>query len=199
MFDYTPVAMPTRKAMKYTAEERQRWRTPNTLDQPVLQLVATALGGVIGIDPTADDDCSVPAHHHITAEMDCTSLSSWPKSSRDFKAFMNPPFDAPHIYLDMLMHSMDTDFGVVNEAIVLMKAGTIHNKKTGKLIRQNASVICHWGAGKVGRMGFIDHEGYQINGSDFDVVLIYFGENEDRFNDVFRDWGTITRVICWDA
>jgi len=28
VLDYTPAAMPTRKAMKYTAEERQKWRTP---------------------------------------------------------------------------------------------------------------------------------------------------------------------------
>jgi hypothetical protein len=199
MLDYTPVSMPTRKALKYTAEERQKWRTPNTPDQPVLQLVATALGGEIGIDVTADAARSVPAHHHITAEMDCRNILSWPNKTIKLTAFMNPEFNAPHIYLDMLIRSMRPEFGIVDEAIALMKAGTVHNKKTGELIRQNASVICHWGAGKVGRMGFIDHEGYQINGSDFDVVLVYLGENEDRFNDVFRHWGTITRVLCWDA
>lgn len=53
--DYTPAPCPTGKARKYTSEERQRWRTPNTIQQPVLWLVAHALGGEIGLDPTSDD------------------------------------------------------------------------------------------------------------------------------------------------
>lgn len=198
MLDYTPVAMPTRKAMKYTAEERQKWRTPNTPEQPVLQLVATALGGEIGLDPTADDAKSVPAYKHITAAEDCFS---WPwclPKGKPKTGFMNPSFDNPHLYLQALVDNTCRS-DTLDQAIALMKAGTVHNKKTGTLIRQNASVICHWGAGKVGRIGFIDHEGYQIKSSDFDCVLVYFGENEDRFNDVFRHWGTITRVLCWDA
>jgi hypothetical protein len=193
--DYTPIAAPTRKARKYTPVERQCWRTPNTPEQPVLWLVAQALGGEIGIDVTADVERSVPAEYHITAAMDCTSLLSWPMCKRNFTAFMNPPFDAPHIYLDMLRRSMDPEFGVVTEAIALLKIGTLCNQKTGALIKGNASAICHWGAGKVGRMGFIDCDGYQISGADFDTVLVYFGQRRGVFLEVFSDYGMVAKVV----
>jgi hypothetical protein len=192
--DYTPKDVPTRKARKYSAEERQCWKTPNTIQQPVLQLVATALGGEIGLDPTSDDAMSVPAYNHITIEKDCFETGWFVLPGEPKTAFMNCPFDNPHLFLEEMMKAV-VDYGEIDEAIALLKAGTIHNKKTGTLIRQNASVICHWGAGKVGRIGFIDHEGYQVKGSDFDCVLVYFGENEDRFNDVFRHWGTLTRIL----
>jgi hypothetical protein len=102
--DYTPQPCPVlRKARKYTAQERQCWRTPNTPQQPVLWLVAQALGGEIGLDPTADSARSVPAHKHITAAEDCL-VWPWrlpygvPKTG-----FMNPQFDKPHRYLPALI------------------------------------------------------------------------------------------------
>jgi hypothetical protein len=190
--DYTPRPAPTRKAQKYTAEQRQMWRTPNTPSQPVLQLVARALGGEIGLDPTADDARSVPAHWHITASENCLMPDVfWPGVG--VTAFMNPPFDAPHLYLEELARHYRP--GLVCEAIALLKIGTLSNQKTGALIRENASAICCWGAGKVGRMAFIDHEGYAITGADFDTVLVYFGPNRARFSEVFSDWGMVAAVL----
>jgi hypothetical protein len=193
--DYTPTIAPRRKARKYTSEERQCWRTPNTPDQPVLHLVARALGGEIGIDVTADADRSVPAQHHITKAMDCTSLLSWPMTTRNFTAFMNPPFENPHVYLDMLRRSMDPEFGVVTQSIALLKTGTLHNQKSGAIIKANASAVCHWGAGKVGRMGFIDCDGYQVTGADFDTVLVYFGKDPFLFCQVFEHYGLVSKVV----
>jgi hypothetical protein len=193
MLDYNPVAVPTRKARKYTTEERQMWRTPNTPDQPVLQLVATALGGEIGLDPTADDAKSVPAYNHITYEQNCL-VANWHFPGNPLTAFMNPQFDKPHLYLARLVEMIKRQN--IQEAIALLKIGTLSNKKTGKLIKENADSFCCWGSGSpVGRIGFIDHEGYQINGSDFDTVLVYFGKDRYLFKQTFDYYGMVCQVI----
>jgi len=194
--DYTPAEAPRRKARKYSSEERQCWKTPNTPAQPVLQLVARALGGEIGLDPTADAALSVPAHWHITAEQDCLKTRWLIPDDAPKTVFMNPPFDAPHLYLGALANANRRySYGNVLEAIALLKTGTLHNQKSGAIIKASASAICHWGAGKVGRMGFIDCDGYQVAGADFDTVLVYFGPNVEQFTSVFQDWGLVTEVV----
>jgi len=191
--DYTPIAAPRRKARKYTSEERQRWRTPNTPEQPVLQLVARALGGEIGLDPTADQARSVPAYKHITAREDCFQWP-WHLSTRAPKTgFMNPQFDKPHLFLQALVDNTCRS-DTLDQSIALLKTGTLHNQKSGAIIKANASAICHWGAGKVGRMGFIDCDGYQVQGADFDTVLVYFGPDPALFCAVFDDYGMVSLV-----
>lgn len=189
--DYSPRPCPVGKARKYTAEERQQWRTPNTPEQPVLWLVALALGGEIGLDPTADDACSVPAYRHITAADNCLGIAWTLPQSAPQTAFMNCPFDQPHLYLDALANNIIT--GHITEAVALLKIGTLSNQKTGSLIRHFASSACLWGAGKEqanGRMAFIDCDGRAIKGSDFDTVLVHFGRSP-MFRHTFRDYGTI--------
>lgn len=41
------------------------------------------------------------------------------------------------------------------------------------------------------RMGFIDADGYQVTGADFDVVLIYWGSYVKRFARTFQAGGAI--------
>jgi hypothetical protein len=105
---------------------------------------------------------------------------------------MNPPFDAPHLYLDALVRNVIV--GNITDAIALLKLGTLANQKTGRIIRENANCLCVWGAGKEkahGRMAFIDCDGIAIRGSDFDVELVHFGSNPHRFKATFLDYGTI--------
>ena len=190
--DYTPIAAPRRKARKYTSEERQRWRTPNTPEQPVLWLVAQALGGEIGLDPTADDARSVPAHRHITRAQNCL-VTPWALPHLPaYTAFTNPEFGTPHLFMERLVDQLK--IGNITEAIALLKTGTLHNQKSGAIIKANASAVCHWGAGKVGRMGFIDCDGYQVQGADFDTVLVYFGTAPALFCEVFDDWGMVSTI-----
>lgn len=189
--DYTPDPCPTGKARKYTSEERQRWRTPNSIQQPVLWLVAHALGGEIGVDPTSDDARSVPAYRHITASDNCLGIGWSLPYAAPKTAFMNPPFDQPHIYLDALVTNIVT--GHITEAVALLKIGTLANQNSGKIIRHFASSACLWGAGKEkanGRMAFIDCDGKAIKGSDFDTVLVHFGHGS-LFRHAFQDYGTI--------
>jgi hypothetical protein len=157
----------------------------------VLWLVAQALGGDIDLDPTADDALSVPAFNHLTANNDCLEYP-WTQllSVHQSTVFINPPFDAPHLYLERLVNYRC----MIEGAIALLKVGTLANKKTGALIREGASAVCVWGAGKVGRMAFIDHEGYQVSGADFDTCLVYFGNDPSLFLEVFTDWGLCMRI-----
>lgn len=190
--DYAPHPCPTGKARKYTAEERQRWRTPNTPEQPVLWLVAQSLGGEIGLDPTADDARSVPAYRHLTAADDCLGIGWTLPGDAPRTAFINPPFDAPHMYLNALANNIIT--GHITEAVALLKIGTLSNQKSGTIIRQFASSACLWGAGKPkanGRMGFVDCDGLVIKGSDFDSILVHFGRAPMLFRHTFADYGTI--------
>lgn len=191
-FDYTPRPVPVAKSRKYTAAERQQWRTPNTPDQPVLWAVAQVFGGVIGLDPTADEGCSVPACRHITAKDSCLGIGwSLPKAAPR-TAFINPPFDKPHLYLEALTTNML--LGFVIEAIALLKIGCLSNQKTGTLIRAHASAVCCWGAGKARRMGFIDADGNQVLGADFDTCMVYFGDDPSEFLKVFDNYGLVAHV-----
>jgi hypothetical protein len=60
---------------------------------------------------------------------------------------------------------------------MLMKAGTLSNQGTGNLIEKYASAVCHWR----GRINFLNDEGVAVKGSDFDCVLVYFGDRLDLF------------------
>lgn len=177
-----------KKAREYTKAERNCWKTPNTPDQPVISLVQQALGGTIGLDPTADDARSVPANRHITAAEDCFT-TGW--DCQPSTAFMNPPYDKPHLYLARLVQAIEG--GEVGEAIALCKLGVLANQKSGAIIKDSCAAFCIWGAGTGPRMGFVDADGYQVTGADFDTVLIYWGSQVKRFARVFKAWGAVSR------
>lgn len=73
---------------------------------------------------------------------------------------------------------------------MLLKAGTLSNQGTGELINKYASGICHWR----GRINFLNDNDIAVKGSDFDCVLIYFGDRFDRFQQVFKTFGTVSFI-----
>ncbi|MBD2653114.1 hypothetical protein H6G45_06355 [Synechocystis sp. FACHB-383] len=163
--------------------------TPNTKDQPILDLVVEVLG-VIDLDPCANEAKTVPAKNHFTRDDDSLSCP-W-----QGKTFLNPPYSKPLPFLKKLCIGLDLE--LVPEAIALLKSGTVHNKGTGALIEQYATAICFWGAGKNRRIGFINQHGEQKLAADFDCVLVYFGLNYRRFRKVFKPFGHVVygdRVI----
>lgn len=178
---------PKRKARDYTKAERNCWKTPDTPEQPVVSLVTQALGGDIGLDPTADDACSIPANRHITVIENCFKVD-WQCAPKT--CFMNPPYDKPHLFLEQLVRAIKRD--EVNEAIALCKIGVLANQKSGAIIKDTCNAFCIWGAGEGPRMGFVDSDGYQVTGADFDVVLIYWGTHVKRFTQTFTVWGTVS-------
>ena len=196
MLDYTPQAVPRAAKKDYTPQQRQAFRTPNTPDQPVLMLAAYALGGAIDVDCTADDALSVPAKLHITAACDFLrpvltavegEVCRWNDGGN--AAFMNPPFGNPKPFVERLLQAHQ--LGVIDSSIMLLKSGCIHNKGTGTLIRNHSQAVCFWGAGKASRLAFLDHEGEQVVGADFDCIFVYTGLDRYRFAGIFQDYGTV--------
>jgi hypothetical protein len=67
------------------------------------------------------------------------------------------------------------------------------------MIAANAGAVCCWGAGKPkanGRIGFIDADGKQVMGGNFDCALVYFGPRRGRFLEVFADYGLVSKVVA---
>lgn len=161
------------------------WRTPNTKDQPIVDLVKKALGGQIWLDPcsgsvTNNIPCAV---RYFKNDNGLAQHQTWNKT-----VFVNPPFSDPLPWVERCCFEFAR--GNVSAAIMLLKAGTISNVKTGELINKYASAICHWR----GRINFLNDEGNAVKGSDFDCVFIYFGARLDLFKQAFGGRGTIATI-----
>jgi hypothetical protein len=160
------------------------WRTPNTKEQPIINLVKQALGGQIWCDPCADAGHKVGAAVAFHKGDDgLKDVNIWRKT-----VFVNPPFSDPLPWVKKCCFSITR--GDCSAAIMLMKAGTLNNQGTGNLIEKYASAVCHWR----GRINFLNDEGVAVKGSDFDCVLVYFGDRLDLFKKAFEQRGTITTI-----
>lgn len=159
--------------------------TPNTPEQPIVNLVLDVFDGKIDLDPCSNsiDNPNIPADTHYTKEIDGIGVLWWGN------IFLNPPYSNPLPFLETLIYNLET--GSAKSAIALLKSGTIHNKGTGKLIEEYASAVCFWGAGKNRRIGFITPNGEQRMSADFDCVLVYFGRDWRKFNTVFSPYGHV--------
>ena len=179
----------TQTTTDLTKEERDCWGT----SERVLSLVRKALNG-IEVDPTAKPGGKIGEIFNFTKKDDCLTRH-WGFTIAPMTVFMNPPYSNPHVYLQKLTQQYLE--GRVSAAIALLKAGCIHNAKTGQLIRLYASGYCAWGAGLNKRMGFIHpYDGYK-GGANFDVVLVHFGDDEswNEFAQVFYSQGTICKIL----
>jgi hypothetical protein len=161
------------------------WRTPNTKDQPIVDLVKKALGGQIWLDPcsgsvTNNIPCAV---RYFKDDNGLAQHQTWSKT-----VFINPPFSDPLPWVERCCFEIAR--GNVSAAVMLLKSGTISNLKTGELINKYASAICHWR----GRINFLNDEGNAVKGSDFDCVFIYFGARLDLFRQAFGGRGTIATI-----
>lgn len=175
-----------KKALKSAAPpaDPDCWRTPNTKEQPIIDLVTEALGGEIWCDPCADAGHCVPARvHYNTSNSGLNARNLWTKT-----VFINPPFSDPLPWVDKCCDSIAR--GDCSQTIMLLKAGTLSNQGTGELINKYASGICHWR----GRINFLNDNDIAVKGSDFDCVLIYFGDRFDRFQQVFKTFGTVSFI-----
>jgi hypothetical protein len=160
------------------------WRTPNTKDQPVVDLVKQSLGGIIWVDPCSDPSAKVPASVRYFKDDDgLAECNAWTRT-----VFANPPFSDPLPWVKRCCFEIAR--GTVSAAVMLLKAGVVSNVGTGELISKYASAVCHWR----GRINFLNDEGYAVKGSDFDCVLVYFGDRLDLFRKAFAGRGTISTI-----
>lgn len=175
-----------KKQLKSAAppKDPDSWRTPNTKDQPVVDLVKKALGGQIWLDPCSGSGSNIPAAVRYYKQDDGLARhNTWSKT-----LFINPPFSDPFPWVERCCFEFAR--GNVSTAIMLLKAGVVSNVGTGELINKYASAICHWR----GRINFLNDKGNPIKGSDFDCVLIYFGARLDLFRKNFGGRGTIATI-----
>jgi DNA N-6-adenine-methyltransferase (Dam) len=160
------------------------WRTPNTAEQPIVDLVKQALGGQIWCDPCADAGHKIPAVVHYDQSDDGLSeFNVWTKT-----VFINPPFSNPLPWVEKTCLSIAR--GNASAEVMLLKSGTLSNVGTGELINKYASAVCHWR----GRIYFLNDEGKPVKGSDFDCVFVYFGDRLDLFRSAFEKRGTISTI-----
>ncbi|MEM9451151.1 MAG: DNA N-6-adenine-methyltransferase [Cyanobacteria bacterium P01_E01_bin.6] len=187
-----------RQHHSHSGEDSDQWYTPNTPEQPILKLVALALGGVIGLDPTSDPDCRTPARRHITESENCLA-----QQANGETIFCNPPFSTPLPFMRWVIDQVES--GRSPQAIMLCKIGVLSNQGTGALIRDHCSASCEWMHN--GRIRFIPGDGVltrlerefsqgkrkapTVNGADFDCVLLNFGCTEQRFIHVFEPYGNV--------
>jgi phage N-6-adenine-methyltransferase len=141
-----------------------------------LEAVVECMGG-IDLDPASNshDNPNVLAARHLTIEDDAL------KHNWAGRVFLNPPFSEVSKFLKKLISEIES--GRVVEAIVLTKSDT--RTKWYKQLRLNAQALCF-------------AEGYHKfgtaeNSATFGVLLSYFGNNPDRFGEVFRQFGVIGR------
>lgn len=175
-----------KKQLKSAAppKDPDSWRTPNTKDQPVVDLVKKALGGSIWLDPCSGSSSNIPASVRYYKDDDgLAQHQTWSKS-----VFINPPFSDPYPWVERCC--METARGNVSAAVMLLKAGVVSNVGTGELINKYASALCYWR----GRINFLNDEGNPIKGSDFDCVFVYFGSRLDLFREAFGGRGTIATI-----
>lgn len=160
------------------------WRTPNTKDQPVVDLVKQSLGGIIWVDPCSDPSAKVPASVRYFKDDDgLAECNAWTRT-----VFANPPFSDPFPWVKRCCFEIAR--GTVSAAVMLLKAGVVSNVGAGELISKYASAVCHWR----GRIDFLNDEGNPVKGSDFDCVLVYFGDRLDLFRKAFAGRGTISVI-----
>ncbi len=151
------------------------WYTP----AHIVDLVAQVLGE-IDLDPCADDGKHIPAQLHYTA-MDDGLTRSW-----QGRVFMNPPYSCPGKWMKKLQGEVES--GRVPEAIALVPAATDTNWLHPVLKSQP---VCFW----KGRIKFLDLDYQPKLPARQSHCLVYWGENWERFKEVFDGYGVVYMPI----
>lgn len=78
--------------------------TPNTAEQPIIDLVLKVFNGKIDLDPCSNDldSPNVPAEIHYTKEIDGLGVMWWGN------VFLNPPYSNPLPFLETLALNLET-------------------------------------------------------------------------------------------
>lgn len=146
------------------------WGTP----QWVLDLARGVMGG-INLDPCTQSSNPTKATRFYT-QADDGLIQDWCGT-----VWMNPPYSTPLPWLKKLVESYQSD--EVESAIALVKAGTLQNRGTGALIQESASAKGFWR----GRLKFDSlREGRATKAPDFDVAIVYWGREPERFKAAFE-------------
>lgn len=161
----------TSEAPKESLPSDRCYTPPN-----IVELIVKVFGA-IDLDPCADDGKHIPAIRHYTFADDGLN-QEW-----HGRIFLNPPYSCPARWIAKLRDEIA--LGRATEAIALLPAATDTNWLSPILKSQPA---CFW----KGRIKFLDENYQPMKASARQShVLIYWGENSDRFREVFSDFGVV--------
>ena len=147
------------------------WYTPPSIVELVIQVL-----GEINLDPCADDGRHIRATKHYTFD-DNGLEQSWCG-----KVYMNPPYSHPGAWMKKLQLEFET--GNVDEAIALVPAATDTNWLSPVLKTQP---VCFW----KGRIKFLGQDYQPKSSARQSHVLVYWGNNWQKFREVFEDYGVV--------
>ncbi|NET45941.1 MAG: hypothetical protein F6K15_30420, partial [Okeania sp. SIO2B3] len=160
----------TNPTQKTSSKPSDCWYTP----PEIVELVEKVLGK-IDLDPCSDDGKHIPATTHYTITEDGLN-QQW-----QGKVFINPPYSCPGKWIEKLLSEID--YSRVTEAIALLPAST-DTKWFTPLWNQP---ICFW----KGRIKFLDTNYQPKLPARQSHCLVYWGENADKFNEVFSKYGEV--------
>ena len=158
---------------KETARSKKTdcWYTPPHIIELVIQVL-----GEITLDPCADDGRHIRAAKHYTFDDDGL------KQPWYGKVYMNPPYSHPGLWMKKLQLEFET--GNVDEAIALVPAATDTNWLSPVLKTQP---VCFW----KGRIKFLGQDYQPKLSARQSHVLVYWGNNWQKFREVFEDYGVV--------
>ena len=147
------------------------WYSPPDIVELVMQVL-----GEINLDPCADDGRHISAAEHYTKN-DNGLEQPWCG-----KVYMNPPYSHPGVWMKKLQLEFET--GNVDEVIALVPAATDTNWLSPVLKTQP---VCFW----KGRIKFLGQDYQPKLSARQSHVLVYWGNNWQRFREVFEEYGVV--------
>ena len=160
-------------SLKETARSNKTdcWYSPPHIVELIIQVL-----GEINLDPCADDGRHIPAGKHYTFA-DNGLEQPWCG-----KVYMNPPYSHPGVWMKKLQLEFET--GNVDEAIALVPAATDTNWLSPVLKTQP---VCFW----KGRIKFLGQDYKPLSSARQSHVLVYWGNNWQKFREIFKDYGVV--------
>lgn len=159
----------------HSVKKSDCWYTPAHIVEKVVQVLLE-----IDLDPCADDGKHIPAQLHYTAPDDGLSRE-W-----HGRVFINPPYSCPGKWMKKLQAEVDS--GRVSSALALVPAATDTNWLSPVLKTQP---VCFW----KGRIKFLDTNYQPKLSARQSHVLVYWGENWQKFREVFSEYGVVYMPI----
>lgn len=155
-------------------KDSDNWYTP----QNILELVIQVMGS-IDLDPCSNPQKTVQASLHYTFEQDGL-VQPWCG-----RVYVNPPYSCPGVWIQKL--EQEYYHGLVTEAIALVPAAT-DTKWLSPIMERGEQPICFW----KGRIKFLDKDLKKQHPARQSHCLIYYGENQQKFKQVFAPLGVIS-------
>jgi hypothetical protein len=168
---------PNKKSKTQNLKSSDCWYTPSH----IVELVVRVLGE-IDLDPCADDGTHIRARSPTAGRRpshytDDGLLRSW-----EGRVFMNPPYSCPAVWMKKLQAEVESLR--VTEAMAIIRAATDTNWLSPLLATQP---VCFW----KGRIKFLDANYQPKLSARQSHVLVYWGDNPQRFKGVFQKYGVV--------